>query len=278
MLAQSDWGSRRPFAPFADLHNHVVPGVDDGCVSLLDAVQSMRAFHKEGVGLVIATPHLSLPQLDGQLALRRRLVEIREAGEWLKERCARRHGMPELRLGQEIWAPDADSIGRVVDCTGAGLAGTRFLLVEFGFELGADPIEVIRAVRAAGREIVIAHPERYRYPAGADPLDTVRRWKDAGAFLQVNLGSVLGRYGAHNAGAEPLAWRLLETGLIHLLASDHHGANRPHILHTKVFARLAERGGTAVAELLLAENPRRIAQDQLPYEVEALPAPAEAGA
>ena len=48
----------------------------------------------------------------------------------------------------------------------------------------------------AGRGVVVAHPERYRYPAGTDPLDAIRRWRDLGAYLQVNLGSLTGYYDA----------------------------------------------------------------------------------
>ena len=48
-----------------------------------------------------------------------------------------------------------------------GLGGSRTMLVEFGFELRGTHTEVVQAALAAGRGIVIAHPERYHYPGRA---------------------------------------------------------------------------------------------------------------
>ena len=48
-------------------------------------------------------------------------------------------------------------------------------------------------------------------------------WKDAGALLQVNGGSVLSDYGERVA---TLAWRMLESGAADLISSDHHADAR----------------------------------------------------
>lgn len=79
-------------------------------------------------------------------------------------------------------------------------------------------------------------------------------------------------------GVDDGCFSLLEEGLVHLLVSDHHGANRPHILHSEVFTRIVERGDAPEAELLLADNPRRVPQDRPPRAVAAIRAPIKAQA
>src|SRR5947209_7068401 len=41
-----------------DLHNHILPGVDDGADDLLESVEIARQFAAEGVTCIVATPHL----------------------------------------------------------------------------------------------------------------------------------------------------------------------------------------------------------------------------
>lgn len=255
---------------FADLHNHVVPGVDDGSRSLDESHRSLRAFRDEGIRTLIATPHLYLQFLDGPRELAGRLEQLRRAYDQLADSIRGADSMPSLYYGQEICAHGPDSARRVVDEPGVGLGNTPFMLIEFGFELEGDPEAVIQTVREAGREIVVAHPERYRFPAGDDPIARMRGWRDAGAYLQVNLGSLYDRESAYGGDAERLGWELLDEGLAHIVSSDHHCDSRPQILHRTIHRAIQQRGGLMQADLLLAENPRRIIEGLAPLEVPGL--------
>lgn len=257
---------------FADLHNHTVPGVDDGSRSLGETLAAMRAFAGQGVTGVTVTPHLLLPELAGQAALMRRLDELRSSFDRMQSCWLMHRSPPQLFFGQEVWAADAASVQRVAANPDVGLAGTRFMLIEFGFDLRQDPLPVIETVRAAGREILIAHPERYRFPTLRAGRDAICRWRDAGAFLQVNLGSLVDWYGPENEMAARLSWQLIEDGLVHVLASDHHCENRPQIIHRSVFELLERRGAAGVARRLLSENPWRILADTTPLEASTLEA------
>ena len=254
----------------ADLHNHVIPGVDDGSRSMEESLESLRHFREEGVGRLALTPHLYLQHLDAPGELKHRMQELRDAFRWLEERAAAAGPVPELRFAQEICAYDGRYMSLVVDDPEIGIGGTDFMLVEFGFHLEGDPEEVIDTVHAAGRRIVVAHPERYIHPAGDDPLATMRRWRDAGAILQINLGSLYDGGSAYGRHAAELGWSMLDEGLAHLLSSDHHCRSRPQIVHRAVHAMIAERGGVAQADLLLRTNPNRILDGLAPLPVEGL--------
>lgn len=254
----------------ADLHNHVIPGVDDGSRSMEESLESLRDFHEEGVARLAVTPHLYLQHLDAPGELNARMRGLRDAFAQLEEQAARTGLAPELHFAQEICAYDGRYMSRVVDDPEIGIGGTDYMLVEFGFHLEGDPDEVIDAVHAAGRRIVIAHPERYNHPPGEDPLETLRRWRDAGALLQVNLGSLFDSGSAYGRHAAELGWSLLDEGLAHLLSSDHHCRSRPQIIHQAVHAMISERGGVTQADLLLRENPNRILDGLAPLPVEGL--------
>ena len=247
-----------PLPPFVDLHNHLVPGVDDGAATVAEAVDALRSPYAEGVRTLVATPHLLLPHLATDGAIGRALDTHRRAFDRLAEAAALEHDLPALGLGQEIWAPDAATIARVAERADLGLGGSAALLVEFGFELQGNHIDVVRAAHDAGRRIVIAHPERYRYLEGTVPLELMRRWRELGALLQVNAGSFTGHY---RSGPEELAWAMVANGLVDLVGSDHHGLRRSGVSPLAAYQALIARGEPELAERAMSETPSALLEE-----------------
>ena len=96
------------------------------------------------------------------------------------------------------------------------------------------------------------------------------QWKEAGALLQVNYGSLVGRYGSE---AQAVAWRLIEGGQADYLASDFHGQSRLRIYKKEAWTELEERGGEEALDLLCRVNPSRILDDLEPLPVPPVSAP-----
>lgn len=240
--------------PYCDLHNHLLPAVDDGCRTLGETRHHLRVFRADGVTELCFTPHLLAADLDyggieEALALhRRRYHEVVAALAPDDDPT-----LPRVFLGQEILAPRVADIERVVGRTDVGLGESDTLLVELGFRPGFDGDGVIRRVLDEGRRIVIAHPERYAY-GDADPLATVARWRELGALMQVNGGSLLDLY---TARAHELATLLFAEGLVDLVCSDHHGDHRPHDPSDTAEAVAAVAGEQAVP-MLMGTMPRRL--------------------
>ncbi len=256
-------GAAQPPPPFTDLHSHLVPGVDDGSSSVEESLDSLAALHAEGVGALVTTPHILLPRLATDHDLTRELAVQRAAFDQLAEAVRGRDGLPSIGLGQEIWAPDVYQIRRVVGRTDMGLAGGHYLLVEFGFDLQGTHEDVVREAMGAGRGIVVAHPERYRYVPGVEPLEQMRRWRELGALLQVNAGSFNGYYAHSNPAAQDLAWAMVERGLVDLVSTDHHGIRRAGVSLLEAFEALAARGERELAERALARAPDQVARADL---------------
>lgn len=258
MTAQS-----APDLSIVDLHSHLVPGVDDGTATVAESLTALTGLYQEGVKAVVTTPHLLLPHLASEAAIDRELELHRRAFDQLSDACAEHDDLPSIALGQEIWAPDAAAVRRVVRRNDIGLASGRFLLVEFGFDLLGNHNDVVREVHGAGRQIVIAHPERYRYLSGHNPLEVMRTWQDLGALLQVNVGSLTGHYNRSSPGSERLAWQMIEQGLLDLLATDHHGPQRSGVSPREAREALIARGELALAERAMAEIPGLIARNEV---------------
>jgi protein-tyrosine phosphatase len=250
--------------PFVDLHNHLVPGVDDGAATVAESLDALRALYTEGVRTLVATPHLLLPHLDTDAALDRELDLQRRAFDRLAGAVARERDVPAMGLGQEIWAPDAASLLRIVGRADVGLDGSGMLLVEFGFELVGTHDDVVRAAIAGGRRIVIAHPERYTYPRGRDPLDVMCRWRELGALLQVNAGSFTGHYRAHRPESEALSWALAAEGMVDIVGTDHHGPRRTGVSPLEAFEALCARGMRALAERAMVDQPGAVLRNEPP--------------
>jgi protein-tyrosine phosphatase len=239
-----------------DLHSHLMPGVDDGARSLDEALQALARFQAAGVTRLATTPHLdgSLTLQPGQLESR--LGELDAA--WGRLVTARRENGPEIGRGTEV---RLDIPGPDLGDERLRLGGTSFVLVEFPFmAIPPRSPEVLAGIRSQGYVPVVAHPERY--DGAGSSLETLGAWRRAGAYLQVNCGSLLGRYGKP---AREVAWRLLERGAADLLASDNH--SRGPVQNGECMALLEEMDAGEQASLLLTVNPGRLLDDELPLPV-----------
>jgi protein-tyrosine phosphatase len=222
-----------------DLHTHLLPGVDDGAETLDTSVAVLRKFAEQGVTAVACTPHLRA----GELAD----APYDELDELLEELRAAAPPAPRLVRGFEIMLDTPDPVLTDRRLT---LAGTRYVLVEFGRLVPAEgSVEALRRIAAQGVVPVLAHPERYAVCS----VELARLWRKAGAVLQLDATTLL----SESKRAER-ARALLEAGCGAIIASDNHGDGR------SLFAAvewLENHGGGDQAQLLAVENPAAILAD-----------------
>lgn len=244
----------------ADIHSHLVPGVDDGASSLDEALEALERLVLLRVTTIVTTPHLDGSLTLDRAALEERLLAVDAAWASLAAEGAERFPELELRRGHEIQldVPDVDlSDGRL------RLGGTAFALVEWPrFQIPPGTVQVVSRLRFSGVKPVIAHVERY-FGVG-ERLDLVEEWRRAGAYVQVNHGSLVGRYGARARGA---AMALLERGLVDCLATDYHGHAGVSTFVEEARQVFLSCGGEAHWRMLAWENPLRIVRDEEPLPV-----------
>ena len=246
-----------------DLHNHLLPGVDDGAGTLEDSLDALGQMVEAGVRQVVVTPHFDA-SLVGRSAFDGRMAALDAAWDRFSEAVERHPSKVAAGRGVELRldTPEPD-----LSDPRLRLNGGRFALVEFSHMTVPPSSErVIEHVRAAGYIPLLAHPERY---SGLDPgADLADRWRRAGAYLQVNMGSLLGQYGEEVRGR---ARRILERGLADVLASDFHCRGE----YPAARAAVARSVGEGRFELLAATNPGRIFDGEPPLPVD--PGPSGSG-
>jgi len=245
---------------FTDLHSHLVPGVDDGSRTLVDSADGLRRLRDAGVRRIVTTPHLDGSLTRDRGLLEARLHEVDVAWEALHEMASTDFPELEIRRGHEVMldVPDPDlSDSRLC------LADSPFVLVEWpALTVPPSAVPALGRLVASGVRPILAHPERYR---GLDKgLNYPGEWRYAGALLQVNYGSLVGRYGEL---PRKRAIILLERGWVDILASDFHG--RPHLSPslTEAKAVISEWGEGETFDLLARVNPLRIFRGEDPLPV-----------
>lgn len=241
-----------------DIHNHLLPSVDDGSQSFDETLRYLRAFHADGVSRLAFSPHLFGWLAEEPEGIAKRLDALDAVFEEARTRFGHRTDVPKLHFSQEILCSTPESARAVFETPRPGVRGTRYALVEFGFEIEIDCTSVVTAVIECGKRMIVSHPERYRRRRTPLSIEEILTWRDAGALLQVNGGSVLGDYGP---AVEKTAWQLIEGGHAHIVSTDHHADQR--VVSPAEAARvIAARCGEAAARVLLSENTGRILDDE----------------
>lgn len=250
-------------AGVVDLHNHLMPGVDDGATNVEESRAALAAMRESGVTSLVATPHLKGSLTRSPEMLQARLAELDAGWERLQSLGASEFPGVSLFRGVELML---DTPSPDLSDPRLRLAGGNFVLMEFPFmTVPPHSAHAISELRMQGWKPVIAHPERY---AGLDPrLEIAGEWRRCGGILQVNVGSILGRYGEE---ARMRALALLERGWVDLMASDYHARGR--LMVRSASEKLKELGAEDQARLLLMTNPTRLLAGEDPLPVAPLPA------
>lgn len=247
-----------------DLHNHLLPGIDDGAKKLEDTLQFLRLAARDGIRTVTATPHMKPGVYDNSREqILERVNMVREAQKGDEAEAV------TLLPGAEVYftadLPERARGGLLMTVADRG----RYLLLELPYQqipLRVD--DTIFQMRLLGITPIMAHPERVAYYL--DDLERVAASVRLGALTQVTGASITGRFGTK---ARDFARRLLERNLVHVLASDSHDVrHRPPVLSEAVRAAAALIGPEA-ARRLVEDNPRAILEGREVETAEPLPPP-----
>jgi protein-tyrosine phosphatase len=209
----------------ADMHSHLLPGIDDGLQNIEESVAFISELSNMGYQKLICTPHIIpdiypntpetiLPKLDlVRTALKEKNINvvIEAAAEYMV---------------------DADLERLITDNKQLLTFGKNLILIEMSFVAASPNIDnVIFQLRLKGLQPVIAHPERYAYYH--NDFEKYRHYIDLGCILQVNLLSLLGYYGKP---VKIIAEKLIKHHMVSLLGTDMH-----HERHLAALKDLATR-------------------------------------
>ncbi len=195
----------------ADVHSHLLPGIDDGSPDLSTSLQLIRGMIDLGYKKLITTPHImgdmykNSPEIiAGKLELLRKAVkqeglevEINAAAEYFLDDYVA--GI--LKSGEPLLT----------------ISG-KMILVEFSLAYPSHGLkDILFDLQMQGYLPVIAHPERYIYLERNKEF--YEELKDIGCLFQLNLLSLTGHYGK---SVQELSHYLAKKEYYDLVGTDLH--------------------------------------------------------
>ena len=242
-----------------DIHNHLLPGVDDGFRNPEDSIQAIRTMVEHGVSEIVFTPHMNPDVYPNESESHFRAVfasfepKVRafDFGPGASSRSNGRSGFRlersetldsrpstldlQLHLAAEYMVVK-DFEHRVADHADELLTyPDGSILIEMSYLYRSRNFEdAIFELGMAGLKPIVAHPERYLYMV--DSLHDYERWIDMGASLQLNYLSLTGQYGEASV---KIMRHLLEHNMYSHVATDLHSLSQLNrLLTTKVDSKL----------------------------------------
>lgn len=195
-----------------DIHNHTLPGIDDGSRNLEESIDIFKEMSIFGITSVILTPHY-IHKSDYNRTKKENTKLLKELKNSLKQNKININ----VYLGNEIFVDN-----NIYDVVDGGYISTmndsKYVLLEFPMNHSVDARKIIYNLNNMGYKVILAHPERYCYYKFKDILELVQM----GYLLQGNIPSFLGLYGFK---CKFMFKRLLRHHAYTFLSTDMHSIN-----------------------------------------------------
>jgi protein-tyrosine phosphatase len=237
---------RMAAAGLIDLHCHILPGRDDGARTLDMAVAMARNAEADGVGTIVATPHVFRDgrTLEDPGAIGRDCDALNRSLEAAGIRV-------EILPGAEVHVSH-DLISEIrAHRNSLVLNKSPYLCVEFPEDVVFPGTrDLFFDLLNDGITPIIAHPERnsaFRRNPGL-----LRDLVQMGSLSQANAGSLSGRFGSRALEA---VGDFLKSNLVHFLASDAHDEMNAESWLSSAAHRAEPFVGRERAMALVRDNP-----------------------
>ena len=197
-----------------DIHYHILPSVDDGARDIEETFKILNEACDAGFSDIFATSHYIEGEYEFNKTDREFIIEaltnkINEEGLDIK-----------LHIGAEGYISNDFPKLIQAGCVPT-LGNSKYVLFELPLRAKVMYTEeVINKLLQLKLIPVIAHPERYELVQ--DDPNVAIDWVEAGALLQCNYASIIGRYGTN---AKETLLKLLDADAVHFLGTDNHRAS-----------------------------------------------------
>jgi len=153
--------------------------------------------------------------------------------------------------------------GSLRDGSKLTLADSRYFLFEPPHNTAPPRMaEAVFDCMAAGFHPLITHPERLRWIE--EHYSLMVQMAEAGAWMQITAGSVTGRFGKRT---QYWAERMLDEGLVHILATDAHNLRSRSPVLSEAVDAVSARLGEAAAKDMVLTRPLAVLDNASPASV-----------
>ena len=230
-----------------DIHNHILPGVDDGSQTWETTLAMCKLALADGITHIVATPHANHRYTYNREQHAESLLELAAKFPAIQFSLGCDFNLSHENIQDAIAHPDRYTI-----------SDTHWLLVEFNdFQTPDQMTDSLFRLHSASFNTIVTHPERnpiiIQYP------DLPQQFYDMGAALQITASSLCGDWGRK---AKKICETLLKKGLVSFIASDAHDPKRRTPVLSEARQIAAKIVGDAEAQILVQENPCTVVSNQ----------------
>lgn len=193
-----------------DMHNHLLPGIDDGSQSTAQSISLIKGLHAMGFEKFICTPHIMAgvhPNTKSTIAAAHETLskELRTADPKVKIFAAAEHMIDE-------------ELETIIKKDNLCVMPGGYVLIEMSYLAESKALfQTILDIQNLGYKPILAHPERYNYYHYN--FDMYKQIKDAGCLLQLNLLSISRYYGTE---VKVAALTMIKSGMYDFVGTDTH--------------------------------------------------------
>ncbi|MRI34272.1 capsule biosynthesis protein CapC [Endozoicomonas sp. OPT23] len=235
-----------------DIHNHIIPGIDDGAQSIEDSLALLKLAVDNGIQKLVCTPHMHAGRFENDIdTILPPFIKLLSAKS--------EQNLPiEIAMAAEVRISDEFMIQlkkNKVPMLGQWQGSDCILLEMPHAQIPMGIENLINWLKRQNIRPVIAHPERnkeiMRHPERAKKL------AEKGALFQLTAGSIAGQFGSQ---AEEISKWLLDNKLAQFVASDAHNTTRRPPAMKEAAAVLDQWVGEAERIKLTFSNPDALTQ------------------
>jgi len=241
-----------------DLHCHILPGIDDGAPDIELSLAMARRAVADGITVTACTPHIMPGYYENTGPEIRRHVAALQAALDQNEIPLRLTTGADVHLVPDLI--DGLKSGRILT-----LSDSRYFLFEPPHNIAPPRMnDSIFSVMTAGYLPIITHPERLRWIE--DHYEAMGEMVHSGAWIQLTAASVTGKFGRR---AQYWSERMLDEGLVHILATDAHNMRTRSPVLSEAVEAVARRLGDQAARDMVLTRPQAVLDNALPSSLPA---------
>jgi len=204
-----------------DMHNHILPGIDDGASSIQDSLILMEGLYNLGFSKIIPTPHIiETIYPNSEYTISDSFNKLTSNIEFVKLE------LPQLHFFSAEYYLDIN-FTHLRKNNQLISFGDKNVLIEMSYlNISQNLEEEIYQLQLLGYQPILAHPERYNYLHNNKNYFT--KLVGMGCHLQLNLLSLINHYGKNT---RKTAEYLLDQELYHWAGTDVHNLNHINFLY-----------------------------------------------
>ena len=234
---------------FIDIHCHILPGLDDGPLTIKESLEMIEMAKKDGISHIFATPHIIDGMYDNSVG------GIIDSVERLRAHVSDK---VDIFYGADVRIT-FDLIEKIERGEVLTLNSPRYILIEFPEYIVPPHVDnLIFNLRHRGITPIITHPERHlRLMRDLSSLGTLR---EEGALCQITAMSITGGFGK---SIKKACFNMIEKELVDFVASDAHNSKaRPPIL-SRAYEDIHKEFGRDISDRIFFSNPKMIVEAAL---------------